>query len=223
MIDSSMLSTADTGTATTLPLHGAARPAAAYVGAWLLGLALIPRGVTSADTASAVATHYASHRPAALAQIAAVHAVAGACLLVFARRVADHPAAASRRSLLRRSAGVVAVLSWAQAAAGAAMIVTAGHVAAGSTRMMLLGIERVDAAKLVALAGVCASGVSLARAGVAARWTGPASAAAAAVLLVAAVGLAGVAPLAPIAAPALVLLLVWVGGTGASMRRRVAA
>lgn len=222
MIDSKMLPTHDATAASPRSLRSAARPAAAYVAAWLLGLALIPRGVTSADGAPVVATHYATHRPAALAQIALVHAIAGACLLLFARRVADHPAATPRRSLLRRSAAAVAVLSWAQAAAGAAMVLTADHVAAGTTRTVLLGIERVDAVKLAALAVLCATGLSLARAGGAARWTGPVGAVAATSLAVAAVGLAGVTPLAGVAAPALVLLLGWVGGVGATLRRQAA-
>ena len=55
----------------------------AYVAAWLVGLAVKPVGVTSAESADLVVGNYVDHRVASVAQILLVHVAAAAALLVF--------------------------------------------------------------------------------------------------------------------------------------------
>jgi hypothetical protein len=121
---------------------------------------------------------------------------------------------------LRATAAVAVALSLAQAVLGLVMIATAGSLAPSSTRGLLVGVERLDAVKLVALALVCGAGAVLASRGVLARWTGRLAAAGSGLLAVAAAGFAGIAPvLTPVAVPALVLLLAWVGAVALTARR----
>lgn len=199
------------------------RGSAAYIAAWLVGLSMKPAGVTTADANAAIVGHYVDHRAASIVQVLLVHAVAAAALLVFAvglSRVATSQGQDRVARWCRRSTGIVVLASLVQAVMGVVMITTAGSVASSTTRDVLLGIERLDALKLLALAGLCGVGVALARRGVLVRWTARLAAAAAACLVAAAVALAGLASaLAPMAVPALVLLLLWVGVVGFTARR----
>ena len=194
----------------------------AYIAAWLVGLAVKPVGVTSAERADVVAGHFLDHRVASVVQVLLVHVAAAAALLIFVVGLSGIAAS----SLLVREArafrwmvsGVFAT-SVAQAVLGVAMITTAGAVEPSSTRALLIGVERLDAVKLVALAGVCGLGVALANRGSLSRWTGRIAAAAIVCLLGAAVALADVVSgLAPMAIPALLLFLVWVGAVAFTVR-----
>jgi hypothetical protein len=196
---------------------------AVYVAAWVVGLLLKPQGVSSTDSAAVIVGDYVRHRVVSIAQVLLVHAVAAGAVLLFAFGIAGLAEVDGRRriaSLGRRCAAAVATTSLIQAIVGMAAIATAGSAAPSRTRALLIAVERLDAFKLVALAGMCAVGVSLARAGLLARWTGHVATAALGCLLAAASGLSGVAPaLAAAAAPALVLLLAWVGGVPFVVRR----
>lgn len=194
----------------------------AYVSAWLVGLAVKPVGVTSAESADLVAGNYVDHRVASVAQVLLVHVAAAAALLVFVFGL-SHIAASSwhvrQARVSRWTVSVVVAASLVQAVLGVAMIATAGSVEPSTTRALLIDVERLDAVKLVALAGVCGLGVALANRGSLSRWTGRLAAAAIGCLLGAAVALAGVVSgLAPMAIPALLLLLTWVGAVAFTVR-----
>ncbi len=199
---------------------GPARAGAWFVAAWLAGLVISPSGASSTESAADVVAHLSHHRLAELAQSLLVHGLAGVALFAFTAGVAAVCAGTTGR-LVARAGAVAAALSLLQAALEVGMVLTAGHVAADRTRVMLALVERLDAAKLVALAVVLAAGAVLARRGSLPRWTGPVAAAGTPTMLLAAAGMAlGSAPLTMAAAPpALVLLLVWVGGVAGAQRR----
>lgn len=202
------------------------RGSAAYVAAWLVGLATKPVGVTSADSDAVIASDYVDHRWASFVQVLLVHAVAAVALVVFAvgfARLVESTGRARVALWWRRTATVVALASLVQAAIGSVMIATAGSAEPSTTAGLLSGVERLDALKLVGLAVLCGVGVLLAHQRVLAGWTGYAAAAAAVCLLGGAIALAGVvSALAPMAVPALILLLVWVGGVSVTTRPKAA-
>lgn len=158
-----------------------------YVTAWLVGLALKPAGVTSADTAGVIVRNYVEHRAASLAQVLLVHAVAAGAALAFSIGLARLAESSHRPTAARwgRGAGLaVCLVSLVQAAIGVVMITTAGAAAPSTTRQLLVAVERLDAVKLIALAVLCGVGVVLAHAGLLARWTGGLAAGAIGCLLV---------------------------------------
>ena len=88
-----------------------------------------------------------------------------------------------------------------------------------TTRALPIDVERLDAVKLVALAGVCGLGVALVNRGSLSRWTGRLAAAAIVCRPGRRCRLAGVVSgLAPMAIPALLLLLTWVGAVAFTVR-----
>ncbi len=197
-----------------------------FVAAWVVGLAVHPGGVTSADRAQDVASHYATHRGAALAQAGLVHGVAALAVAVFAGGLAAVAADRGRARLAaaaRKGGSAAAALSALQTIADVTMIAGAGHLAPSTTHLLLACVERLDAAKLLALGVVVWAGVCLARDGALPRWTGRVATALLACLAVATVGLGGgLRGLATAAVPGLVLLLGWVGGVAWTASRPVA-
>lgn len=196
---------------------------ALYVAAWLLGLTLQPSGVTSAEQPTGIVAHYVDHRVTSMMQILLVHVVAAFAVLVIARAL-SRSAREFRRTRTGRwasAAGLaICALSITQAVLGLAMVATAGTVDPRSTRQLLTGIERLDAAKLLALAALCTMGVLLSRDRIVPRWTGRLAAATAASLILASVALSGAVPaLVRTAAPALALLLTWVGAVSVAVSR----
>lgn len=198
------------------------RGSSVYLVAWVVGLALVPTGVTSSDTPAAVVASYLDHRTAAMAQVALVHGVAAIALVVLAVALGRHVAPAHPRMArwTRWAGSLAAALSLVQAAVGLGMIASAGSVDPSATHGLLVAIERLDALKLTALAALCGAGVLLGRVAVLPRWTGWVAAGGCACLLLAAAALSGAVPaLAPVAVPALLLLLLWVGALPFAVRR----
>jgi hypothetical protein len=203
----------------TARIPGPSAAGAAYVVAWVVGLAVSPSGTFSTDPADEVAAHLAAQRLAELGQALSVHGLAGVALAVFTAGVATASRGPGAR-VLGRAGVIAAAISLLQAAIEVGMCLTAGHVAAGTTRSMLALVERLDALKLVALAVVLAAGRMLARRGGLPRWSGLVAGAGSVAMLIAAAGLALGSPgLTTAAAPALVLMLVWVGGVAGTLRR----
>jgi hypothetical protein len=193
-----------------------------YVGAWLIGLAVNPAGVTAADGDAMIVASYVGHRVVSIVQILFVHVIAAAALTIFAIGVSHlvRSSGGTRTAqLFRRTSWAVVAISLLQAVVGLAMIVTAGTVASSTTRDLLLVVQRLDALKLLGLAAVCTFGVVFARRRIVASWTGRVATAAIVFLLPAAVALSGLAAtLTPTTVPALLLLLVWVGSVGFVVR-----
>ncbi|HYF73634.1 MAG TPA: hypothetical protein VD864_12480 [Nocardioides sp.] len=125
----------------------------AYLGAWLVGLAIAPAGPDAFAPAAEVYSQLAAHRHSALAQSVLVHGVAGVALGVWA--IASHRVA---RPVPRR----VTVASCAGVAAGVLSLVQVALQLWAQHQLDLASVDgvdgawdainRVDAAKLVALA-----------------------------------------------------------------------
>jgi hypothetical protein len=71
------------------PRRRTAAAAGAYVGAWLVGLALAPAAPAPDAAAADIARHYLDNAPAVLASSALVHGAAGVALAVFATSLAQ--------------------------------------------------------------------------------------------------------------------------------------
>lgn len=203
--------------------HHLTRASIVYVSAWLVGLALKPAIVSSSDAADVIVRSYLDDRSTSIAQVLVVHGVAGIAALAFSVGLAGFAESSQQPAVARwgRVAGfVVCLVSLAQAAIGVSMISTAGMAAPSTVRQLLIGVERLDSVKLVALAVVCVVGMVLARCGLLARWTGRLAAGATACLLLAALALSNIASvLSAASVPALILLLVWVGAVPHAIRR----
>ena len=196
----------------SIPFVARPRPslaAAAYVGAWVVGLGAFGTGpAADAD----VAQWFADHRLSTAAQALLVHGVAAgalaAVLVAVLRRVGDRTTFA---------AGAVGV--------GASLVQLvldlwrSGWSTGSTTTTLVDAIDRVDGFKMLAFAVMIAAGtLALRRAGLAGRVLAATGAAAVAALVVSGVGYLGAASLEAAAFASLPLLLGWVAGAA----RRVA-
>jgi hypothetical protein len=197
----------------------------AYVAAWVAGLAAWPANLALNATSAQVAAAHRAHMAGAATQYLLVEGLAGVLLgvllaaaLLRGRRA---EAVAGRRWAI--GLGALAVLtSLVQCGLGLAVIAAASqHQIAVSGELFAL-VNRLDGAKMLALAGVAACFVATRNpAARQPRWL-TVTAVAMAVALVAS-GVAYVLLANPLAWTAFVsgpLLLIWVAGTGIWLTRR---
>jgi hypothetical protein len=195
--------------------------AAAYVAAWVLGLAAAP----SAAGMDAAAVHdlYTAHAPALAVQALLVHGLAGVALAVLALVLPRALGVAGRTAALLRASGLAAAaVSLAQTALTLVALARAGDGAASSTLALVHAVDVADTVKLVLLAVfVPAVTVAARRAGMLPRWT-----LALAVVLAVLLPLGGASFLVPVTVLGLLLvaslplLLVWAGTVGLLVGRR---
>lgn len=137
--------------------RGLAVAGATYVLAWLVGLVAAPARPGLSGEA-VLAGFVREHAGLLVVQSLLVHGIAGAALLVVA--------GSAGRALLSRGTAVTgavsAVLSFTQVALLAAAVASAGRRADGAAAGFLAAVDRVDAVKLLALAGFA---IASARAG----------------------------------------------------------
>jgi hypothetical protein len=203
------------------------RPAVAgivYVVAWVAGLAVWPSNLAVSASDAKVVDSYSSHEAAAVTQYLLVEGLAGIALafVVLALGQAARQRGAER---LGRAALIVglgaATLSVIQAVLG---VVLAGSAVpdgdADRAGFLFDLINRLDGVKMLALAALAIAGIGLVRRGVLPRWLGYTGALLAGALAVSGAGyLLLNRTLAEAAAVSLVLLLVWVPGTGIALAR----
>lgn len=122
--------------------------AAAYVTAWLAGLAIAPPGPGLHATDIQIHAHYLEHRTGALTQSLLVHGIAGAALGALALA-----ATTGRRSRRARQAGLAAAgISLLQAGLGIALAASAPAADPGRTAALFHAINVADMAKLTLIA-----------------------------------------------------------------------
>ena len=187
----------------------------AYIAAWLVGLTAFGTGPGSDASESEVARFFSEHRTATAVQSLLVHGIAAIALLVVV--VALRRTARSTRAA--HLAGLVAVgVSLAQFAFGQWRSLRAS----GSTISTLVDvINRADGVKMLALATLIAGVVGRARStGIIGTPLMTVSRLAIPALLISGFAyLTANEVLQPAAVPALVLLLIWVGGMGFALSR----
>lgn len=200
-----------------LALWGAAA-SGAYVGAWLIGLALPGARVDRGASDVAIQAEVIVHGGAIAAQAVLVHAVAGAALLVMVLAAARLVAARRPRLLMIAAGAAAAALSMLQALLALVMTNGAPVHDAAWTRSPLDAIDAIDVAKLLMIA--TAVGV-LGRNGAGlSRWLRTVSAVLPVLLVVGAVGLLVPSTLLDaVLAASLVVLLVWAAGAGVQLLR----
>ena len=205
---------------TTEPSWVTAAAAGAYVGAWLVGLALTPAAPSVDATATDVARHYLDNGTAVLASSALVHGVAGVALGVFAASLAQtvHAAGGLRRAVMGTGLAASA-LSLAQVAIAAAAVAVADDV--DSTASLFHALNLVDVLKIALLAGfVLVATTATARARRLPRWLRLLATALVPTLVVGSAALVEPAPLLSAAlAASLIGLLLWTGSVGVIVRR----
>jgi len=202
------------GSRRLMPLLGAI----GFVLAWVLGLLLHTSGPAIDASGAEIATHYASHRTSALVQAVLVHGVAAVCLVLVVLGVEY----ATSRGRSRPSditflvAGcLAAAISGVQLGFDIALSSSISATDAGAARLLFDTINRLDGAKLIALAVLAGAGFELGRRRVLPQWLQLTALPLTVALLVAAAGLlTRSVALADVAALALVLLLIWVFGAG---------
>lgn len=183
---------------------------AAYVGAWLLGLAVADGSVDRALDDDGMRSALVDHGPAVLLQVTLVHGAAGLALLAIVSGLAPLLVGRGARTVLLAAGIGAAVLSLAQWVV--AVLMTAGaadHEPAWSAAQVRT-VDVVDVVKLLLLAG--AVGAAGAAAAGLPRWWRRLSWTTCGLLVVGAVGL--LAPTPPLAAAlglSLVMLLGWAG------------
>lgn len=133
--------------------------AAAYVGAWVVGLLLAPAAPSWSD-AAAVHAFYVEHAGAVLAQAVLVHGVAGIALAVLAVRLGAASARAADRRNVVLTGCAAALVSLAQV--GIALVAThePGTSTAAASADLLHLINLADTLKLVLLAAFVATATS---------------------------------------------------------------
>ncbi|MGH2881229.1 MAG: hypothetical protein ACRDPA_00760 [Solirubrobacteraceae bacterium] len=197
----------------------------AFVAAWVTGLAVWPSNLDGAASGAKVISTYAGHLGAAMTQYVLVEGLAAIALAVVVIALAR--AAGSRgegrlgRVVALAGAGAV-IVSLVECALGlllAGATVPEGKTDQAGTLFHL--INRLDGAKMLALAAVALAGLGLARgAGVLPRWLGYVAALLAAAMVASGVGyLLLNNTVSQAAAVSLALLLVWVAGTGVTLGR----
>jgi hypothetical protein len=197
----------------------------AYAAAWVTGLAVWPSNLDVAASGAKVVAAYTGHRGAAMTQYLLVEGAAAVALAVVAIALAR---AAGRAGAGR--AGWVAGLAGSGAAivsliqCGLGLWLVGGAVPNGETARsgsLFHLINRMDGAKMLALATMALAGVVVVRrTDLLPRWLRYHAA-----LLAVSLSAAGVGylllnnALAQAAAVALPLLLIWVAGTGVTLGR----
>jgi hypothetical protein len=228
--------TTQTATAPSTPIRSRHRgmlaaPAAAgiaFVVAWLTGLAVWPSTLDASASSVKVVSAYIGHEAVAMTQDLLVEGLAAIALAVVVIALGR---AARRRGAERLGRAVVlagigaVIVSLVQCAltlvlAGAA--VPDGETGRAAALFHL--INRLDGAKMLALAAMALAAVALARrGGPLPRWLGYVAAPLAAAMIASGVGyLVLNNTLAQAAALSLPLLLIWVAATGVTLGRRTA-
>jgi hypothetical protein len=225
--------TTQTATAPSTPIRSRRRglltaPAAAGIGfavAWVTGLAVWPSNLDVAASGAKVVSTYTAHQGVAATQYLLVEGLAAIALavVVIALARAARQRGAGRLASVAQLAGIGAVtVSLVECALGlvlAGAAVPDGETGRAGTLFHL--INRMDGAKMLALAALALAGVALTRSGLLSRWLGYVAAALAAAMVASGVGYLLLSnTLAQAAALSLGLLLIWVVGTGVALGRR---
>ena len=197
----------------------------AFVAAWATGLAVWPSNLDVAAPGAKVVSAYAGHQGVAVTQYLLVEGAAAIALaivvLALGRGAIRRGAARRGRVILLAGVGAV-IVSLGECALG--LMLSAGRMENGDTGragVLFHLINRMDGAKMLALATMALAGVNLARGGgLLPRWLGYVGAALAAAMIASGVGyLLLNNTLAQAAAVSLGLMLIWVAGTGATVGR----
>jgi hypothetical protein len=200
----------------------------AFVVAWVMGLAVWPSNLDVDASGAKVVSTYAGHQGVAVTQYLLVEGLAAIALAVvviaLGRAAARRGAGRLGRVVVVAGIGAVTV-SLVECALGlvlAAAAVPEGETGRAGTLFDL--INRMDGAKMLALAAMALAGVALARrGGPLPRWLGYVAAALAAAMIASGVGYLLLSnTLTQAAAVSLPLLLIWVVGTGVAVGRRSA-
>jgi hypothetical protein len=189
------------------------------------GLAVWPSNLDVAASGAKVVSTYTGHQGVAVTQYLLVEGLAAIALavVVIALARAARQRGAGRLASVAQLAGIGAVtVSLVECALGlvlAGAAVSDGETGRAGTLFHL--INRMDGAKMLALAALALAGVALARGGLLPRLLGYVAAALAAAMVASGVGYLLLSnTLAQAAALSLGLLLIWVVGTGVALGRR---
>ena len=228
--------TTQTATAPGTPIRSGYRgllaaPAAAgiaFVVAWLTGLAVWPSNLDVSASDAKVLSAYTGHQGVAVTQYLLVEGLAAIALAVvviaLGRAARRRDADRLGRAVVLAGVGAV-IVSLAECALGlvlASAAVPDGESGRAGTLFHL--INRLDGAKMLALAAMALAAVALARRrGPLPRWLGYLAVVLAAAMIASGVGyLVLDNTLAQAAAVSLSLLLIWVAATGVTLGRRTA-
>ena len=195
----------------------------AYVGAWVVGLTAFGAGPSATASDSEIARFFAGHRAISTVQSLFIHGIAAIALLVVITTV-ERQGTSNR---LASAAGLTAVsLSLVQCG----LDIYRSMISTGTTTATLVHtIDRIDGAKMLALAVMIGASVKLFRStGMIGRKMELVGKAAVPALVVSGLAYAtATTALLAAAEVSLVLLLTWVGYTGVaasrSTSRRIAA
>lgn len=226
--------TTQTATAPSISIRSRRRglltaPAAAgiaFVVAWVMGLAVWPSNLDVDASGANVVSAYTDHQGVAVTQYLLVEGLAAIALAVvviaLGRAAARHGAGRLGSVVVVAGIGAVTV-SLVECALGlllAGAAVPDGETGRAGTLFQL--INRMDGAKMLALAAMALAGVALARrGGPLPRWLGYVAAPLAAAMIASGVGYLLLSnTLTQAAAVSLPLLLIWVVGTGVAVGRR---
>jgi hypothetical protein len=205
----------------TAPTRRTAAAAGAYVGAWLVGLALAPAAPAPDAAAADIARHYLDNGGAVLASSSLVHGVAGVAVGLFATSLAKTVRASGglRRAVI--GTGIAAsALSLGQVVVAAAAVAVADSDVDG-TASLFHALNLLDVLKIAVLASfVLLATTATARARRLPRWLRLLATALAPLLVVGSAALVAPGPILSAAlAASLVGLLVWTGSLGVVLRR----
>jgi len=197
----------------------------AFVAAWATGLAVWPSNLDVAASGGKVVSAYRGQEGAAVTQYLLVEGAAAIALAIVVMalvRAAVRSGAERRGRVLIVSGAAAVIVSLAECALGlwlATAVVPDGDT--GRAGVLFHLINRLDGAKMLALAAAALAGLDLARrGGPMPRWLGYVGASLAAAMIASGVGyLLLNNALAQVAAVSLALLLVWVAATGLTVGR----
>jgi hypothetical protein len=205
-----------------------AAPAAAgiaYAAAWVTGLAVWPSNLDVTVSGAKVMSAYTGHEGVAMTQYLLVEGLAAIALavVVLALGRAAGRRGASRWGHIVVFAGVgAAIVSVVQCALGLLLAgVAVPDGATGRAGTLFDVINRMDGAKMLALAAMAVAGIGLTRrSNLLPRWVSYVAAVLAVAIITSGVGYLLLNPtLARAAAVSLPLLLIWVAATGVTLGR----